>query len=257
MRVVEGRILLAGFHFERLFQGLRLLKFELPGGYTATKPKGEWGEELAAKLHAEILKLCEKNAHSRAARVRLVVFRGEGGLYDPRDHFPNYVIETWPLPSGSGGYNQNGLLIDVYPEGRKACDPLANLKSNNFLLYIMAALHAKEQRLNDCLVLNGHGRIADSTIANVFYVSKGKIYTPPLSEGCVAGVMRHWLLETLPGAGFEVREKETRPEDLEEAEELFLTNAIRGLNWVQSFRSAAYGQEIGRAVYEAAIKTIG
>ena len=131
--------------------------------------------------------------------MRLVVFRGAGGLYDPQDHFPNYIIETWPLPAGSGELNQNGLLIDVFPDGRKACDPYANLKSNNFLLYVLAALHAKNNLFNDCLVLNSRERIADSTIANLFFARGGKFFTPPLSEGCVAGVMRRLLIEAAAG----------------------------------------------------------
>jgi branched-chain amino acid aminotransferase len=188
--------------------------------------------------------------------VRVVVFRGSGGLYDTADHFPNYIIESWPLPAGSGDLNQNGLFIDVFPTGRKSCDRYSNIKTNNFLLYAQAALHAKDNGLNDCLVLNSHERIADSTIANLFYSKEGKIYTPPLSEGCVAGVMRRHLLERLPGAGFAVDERETSSEDLERAEEVFLTNAIRGVIWVQGFRNAKYGQALSRSVYDSVIKTL-
>ncbi len=203
-----------------------------------------------------MLGLCKKNGHSRLARVRLVVFRGSGGLYDAADHFPNYIIESWPLPAGSGHMNSNGLFIDIFPDGRKSCDPYSNIKTNNFLLYALAALHAKGNGLNDCLVLNSHDRVADSTIANLFYSRAGKIYTPPLSEGCVAGVMRRHLLERLPGAGFSVEERETSPEDLEGAEEVWLTNAIRGLNWVQGFRLAKYGHALGRSVYDSLIKPL-
>jgi branched-chain amino acid aminotransferase len=181
------------------------------------------------------------NGHPALARVRLVVFRGDGGLYDPVSLFPNYIIQSGALPPRSGELNENGLAIDVYPDGRKSCDSFANLKSNNYLLYVVAAFYARQHQLNDCLVLNSHDRIADSTIANLFYCKQGNIYTPPLTEGCVAGVMRRCLLETLPNAGFNVREKETTREDLEGAEEVFLTNALKGIKWVRSFGASTYG----------------
>jgi branched-chain amino acid aminotransferase len=237
-------MILAPYHFERLLNGALILRFELPAFFDA------------AKLESEALDLCRKNGHSQLARVRLVIFRGKGGLYDPEDHAPNYIIESWPLPPESGEFNQNGLVIDIFPDGRKSCDRLANLKSNNFLLYVLAALHAKENRLNDCLVLNSHERIADSTIANLFYCKGDRIFTPPLSEGCVAGITRRCLLEGLPRAGFKIEERETTPEDLENADEIFLTNAIRGVNWVQRFRESSYGYSLTRSVYDFLLKTL-
>jgi branched-chain amino acid aminotransferase len=221
-----------------------LLRFDLPAFFGSHQ------------LTDQVLALCKKNGHSRLARVRLVIFRGAGGLFDPADHFPNYIIESWSLPMGSGELNQNGLIIDIFPDGRKSCDPYSNIKSNNFLLYALAALHAKGNRFNDCLVLNSHGRIADSSIANLFYCKGGKIFTPPLSEGCVAGVMRRYLLERLPETGFSVEEKETSTEDLEGAEEIFLTNAIRGVNWVQGFRNSTYGHTLTHSVYDSVVKTL-
>ena len=229
IKVVAGRLLLEQYHFDRLLAGVQLLQFELSPFFTAEK------------LAAEVLALCKKNGHQALARVRLVVFRGDGGLYDPVNHFPHYIIQTWPLPPRSSELNENGLVIDVFPDGRKSCDSFANLKSNNYLLYVLAAIYARKHQLNDCLVLNNYGRIADSTIANLFYCKEGKIYTPPLREGGVAGVMRRYLLEFLPGAGFPVVEKETSREDLEDAEEVFLTNALKGIKWVRSFGAATYG----------------
>ena len=229
IKVADGRILLEKYHFERLLAGVRLLQFEQSPLFTAEK------------LAGQILELCEMNGHVALARVRLVVFRGNGGLYDPIDHFPNFIIQSWSLAPRSSELNEEGLVIDVFPHGRKSCDAYANLKSNNYLLYAMAALYARQNQLNDCLVLNSYDRIADSTIANLFYCKQGRIYTPPLTEGCVAGVMRRLLMETLPGAGLPVLEKETTREDLESAEEIFLTNALKGVKWVRSLGAATYG----------------
>src|SRR5262249_33824176 len=101
---------------------------------------------------------------------------------------------------------------------------------------------------DDCLVLNSRERIADSSIANLFYVKGETIYTPPLSEGCVAGGMRRWLMESLPGEGLRVAEKPVAPEDLILADEGFLTNAIRGVRWVGNFAGTTYGSRVVQTV---------
>ena len=239
IKVKKGRICLENYHFERLMAGVSLLQFEPASSFTP------------GRLAGQILELCEKNGHMVFARVRLVVFRGDGSLYDPVDPFPHYIIQSWPLAAGSDAINENGLALDVFPDGRKPCDPLANLKSNNYLLYVMAALYARKNRLNDCLVLNSRDRIADSTIANLFYCKDGKIYTPPLSEGCVAGVMRRYLADLLPTTSFTLHEKVTTAEDLQNAEGVFLTNAIRGIQWVGSFGRTTYSARTPQAVYES------
>jgi branched-chain amino acid aminotransferase len=228
MKVVQGRLLLERYHFERLLSGIRLLQFGPSPSFTPEK------------LVVQVRDLCKINGHQALARVRLVVFREDGDLYDAVSHSPQYVIQSFPLSPQSSQLNEQGLVIDVFPDGRKSCDVLANLKSNNYLLYALAALYARGHQLNDCLVLNSHDRIADSTIANLFYCSQGKIYTPPLTEGCVAGVMRRRLLKVLPNAGYSVQEKETTRDDLEGAEEVFLTNALKGIKWVRSFGTATY-----------------
>jgi len=229
MRVAEGRLYLGQYHFERLLAGAGLLQLA-PLPFLSPE-----------KLTEQVLELCNTNGHLALARVRLVLFRGDGSLYDPLDPFPQYIIQSWPLPPGSSELNEKGLALGLFPGGRKSCDALANLKSNNYLLYSQAALYARGQGLDDCLVLNSHERVADSTIANLFYCRQGMIYTPPLTEGGVAGVMRRTLLQTLPKAGFPVQEKATTREDLEAAEEVFLTNALRGIKWVRSFGTSTYG----------------
>lgn len=248
IRVAEDKIILGSYHFERLLAGSRLLGFELPSFFTAEN------------LERQILDLCKKNDQAGLAgnhrRVRLVVFRGDGGLYDPQDHLPNYVIQSWPIPGSAPELNQNGLAIGVFPDGRKSCDAFSNLKSNNYLIYVQAALYAQKHRWNDCLVLNSYGRIADSTIANLFYTREDQICTPPLPEGCVAGVMRRWILEKGREAGFDILEKTTTVEDLENAEEVFLTNSILGIRWVNSFGNKVYTMRMASLLYDACIKNL-
>ncbi len=214
IRVSNGRMPLWDLHRRRLFDGLKTLKFDIPRLFTPSR------------LEEEILKVCHKNSYHNA-RVRLSVFRGDGGLYDPENHQPRYVIETWPLPDHRPEFNVNGLQVGIYEGGRKSADALAGLKSASSLLYAMAALHAKEQHWNDAIVLNDKGRIADATIANIFWVKDNEIFTCPLSEGPVNGVMRKWIMQHT-----EVRETPLTIDELMSADEVFFTNAVRGIQWV-------------------------
>jgi branched-chain amino acid aminotransferase len=228
MKYVNGTIHLFHHHVKRLFGGLQFLQFQLPSYFTA--------DYLQKNIHA----LCQKNNHP-VARVRLSVFRGNGGLYDADNHFPHCVIQTWALPAKKFMLNENGLVLGLYPTARKSQDVFANLKSNNYLPYCMAALAAKQQKWNDALLLNGSGNICDTTIANLFIVKNELLFTPPLAEGCVAGVMRQFLLEQLPAKGYSVTEKPIATADIEQADELFVTNAIHGIRWVKQYEEKEYG----------------
>ncbi len=236
LKVYQGTVLFADLHFERLLASLHLLHFDIPTYFT---------KDFFVKA---ILDLCHKNNVAALARVRFAVFRSDGGLYDPVNNLPNYVIQSWELGKSVLELNETGLVVDVYPDVHKSCDKLSSIKSNNCLPYVMAAMYARQHRLNEAILLNQYGRVADSTIANVFVVHHKQIYTPPLTEGGVCGVMRKHLLQTeLP---FKITEKPLTIEDLETADEVFLTNAIYGLRWVGVFRDTSYGNATAAILHE-------
>ena len=243
MKVASKNILLETYHFERLFAGLRLLQFEVPKLLTREK------------LCKEVLLLAEKNHCGNLARIRLSVFRGNGGVYD-EERTPQYLIECWPLNESLNRLNENGLVIDIFPAARKSCDSFSHLKSANYLPYTMAAIYAKANKLNDCLVLNTDGNIADATIANVFLIKEGVVITPGPDQGCVNGVMRRHLLEKMKDAGYSIQENPVSVSTLEEADEVFLTNAISGIRWVKQFRDNVYSNNLTVEIYNRFIKTI-
>ena len=150
------------------------------------------------------------------------------------------------------------MIVDIYPDARKTCDILSNSKTNNYLPYVMAALHAKQNKLNDCFVLNQHDRICDATIANIFWIKDSVIYTPPLSEGCVAGVMRRFLMEKILNTGLThhsfsdggIMEATLDVHELESAQEVFLTNASYGIRWVKQFRNTTYTNTLTQIIYK-------
>jgi branched-chain amino acid aminotransferase len=144
--------------------------------------------------------------------------------------------------------NSTGLEIDVFPDAKISCDKFSSIKSNNCLPYVMAAMYAKQHRINEAILLNPYGRVADTTIANLFIVHHKQLITPPLSEGGICGVMRKHLMKMdLP---FSIIEKPLTIEDLENADEIFLTNAINGIRWVGMFRDSSYGNASAVIIHE-------
>lgn len=243
MKLKHNHLVFDNEHFARLWKGMTVLQFVVPKHFTPEK------------LQEEIIQLATKNQHEKA-RVRITVFRGNGGLYDTTDHSPNYIIETWPLPEANGELNSNGLDIGIYAAVKKSCDILSNLKTNNFLPYVMAALEAKKQKWNDAVILNSYGRICDSSIANVFLIKDEVIYTPALTEGCVAGVIRKYIITQLPSTGYSCVEKEITIEELLNADEIFLTNSIYNIRWVKSIADKTFGHSLSQKIYAGLEPTI-
>ncbi len=240
IRYANGKLCLADWHFERLFNGLNLLGFELPAYF---KP---------GYLSDQVSSLCKKNQH-KTARIRINVFKGNGGIYDG-DNSPNCIIQSWKLPEAEFQLNENGLVTGIYNDARKPQDVFSNLKSNNYLLYSMAALYAKKQLLNDAFLLNTSGAVCDATIANIFIVKNDVIYTPPLQAGCVAGIMRRFVMKEGPNHGFDVREKELSREELLAADEVFLTNAIKAIRWVHHCQDSVYTNKLTKAIFRELFK---
>jgi branched-chain amino acid aminotransferase len=229
-------------HLERLWTGLKKLHFELPALFTRQF------------LTDELTKLVNKKNHT-CARVRLTILRGNGGLYDAENHQPNFIIQTWELANDFGKLNSNGLQLCIYKDAFKPCDAFSNLKHNNFLPYVMGALHAKQVHCNDAVILNQYGRIADSTIANIFMLKNNIIYTPSLEEGCVAGTMRQFLLKNLPSSGHQVLEKQITEEELAAADEIFLSNAMTPVKWVAGLGRHSFSNEQVLSVYNKMAQT--
>lgn len=225
----DGQVLLADYHWERLFGGMQVLGFDVPKLFTP-----EW-------LEAEVLRTVQKNKLEQLCRIRLQVWPGSGGLYDATSRKPQFVIECFALDEAVAQLNEAGLSIGIAEGLQKSMDTLANLKSSNALFYAVAAQQAKANRWNDALVANTNGHLIESTIANLWWVQGDTIYTPPLADGCVAGVMRRHLLEVLPAKGYHVQEQHCTFETLAEADGVFLTNAIRGVKWVSVVGEQRYG----------------
>ncbi|HVG16457.1 MAG TPA: aminotransferase class IV [Chitinophagaceae bacterium] len=235
MKVFKGNVVLKQYHFDRLFFGLDLLKIK------------------ADDIHQnEILRrisdLCIRNACAESARVRLAVFRNETNA-------ASYIIEATPLNKEAKELNRDGWRIDLYPHARKSCDAFANLKSANYLPYVMADLYAKEHAFEECLLLNYDNNICDASKANIFLVVEGEVHTPALHQGCVNGVKRRFVIDELKNRGINVHQKEIKETDLLTANEVFLTNAINDIRWVQFYRNVEYRNDFVKSFYDEVFTT--
>jgi branched-chain amino acid aminotransferase len=236
IKVYRRTILHRASHFERLASSLELLQLSLP-----VSPE---------QLETEVLELCRRNQCLDSGRVRLSIYRSEEGP-------GGYAIEAVALPAENHQWNEQGWTIGLYPFARKSVDAFSNIKSANFLPYVMAARYAKEKSWDDCLVLNAEGRICDASKANIFVVRHKELYTPALDQGCVNGVQRRHVIEAGKCQGLVIHQSSLSEQDLLEADEVFLTNAIIGLRWVSQFRERQFSSTLSKEIYRLLFQPSG
>lgn len=237
LKMVKGEIPLFSLHAQRLQETMEHLQMQWPAHLDA------------AKLLQQIGQLAVLNGHQNNARIRLTFFRDSGGLYDEESSTPHWLIQSWNGPELRPHIQVNGLDIGIYPTARKSTDIFSALKTAQFLPYAMAARWARENQYNDAVVLNTHNRIADTTISNLFIVKNDQIFTPPISEGAINGVMRKYLIAQLQEANYPIMEQPLSRAALYEADEIFCTNVISGIRWVKQLENHTYSGVLAAKLY--------
>ena len=234
MRMSNGKLCFPEQHAERLCSGMKALKME----------GGALHDDYFLKQ--KTAELAKKNKFKDHVRFRLSVYREGDGLYTPDSNKSGYLLEATPLTEGGYALNKKGLIIDVYDEMTKPVNKLSNYKTTSSLLYVMAGLHKKQNGLDDAMILNQHGFLCESISSNVFVVYDKQIYTPALSEGCIAGVMRGVVMDLAKSNSISIIEAQINPEILKEAEEVFVTNAVGGIRWVMGYGKKRYFNEVSK-----------
>lgn len=232
IRVIDGHPINLQNHIFRLLEGMHVLSMQIPK---------EFGLPF---FEREIHTLLVKNGLHAGARVRLSVDRKSGGTYLPKDNGVDYFIEVEALPDNVFVLNEIGLKVDLYEEIKKQINVLSRFKTKNCLIYIMGRLRAQEKGFDDYLILNEKLGIIESTSSNLFIVSNGVLYTSGLDLGCLGGTMRMQIINLALKHNIKVYECNISPQNLLAADEVFFTNAIKGVVWVQSYRSKTYVNRI-------------
>jgi len=229
IRIINGRPCFLDNHLNRMKLGLQALDIS---------PGPDFDLD---RLEGELFALIKENDINQGGRARITVSRAPGGRYNPTtEEGVDYLIEAQSLERNHFALNEKGLVLDVYTDMRKQVNRLSCFKTLNCQLYIMASLKAKADHLDDVLITNDKDIIIESANSNIFIVSNGVLYTPPLDDGCLGGTMRMEIINTALRNDIKVYETSLRPQNLLVADELFLTNAIQGIRWVSSYRQKRY-----------------
>ena len=228
MRFTSDHVPFLSLHVQRLHAALEAHGIELDANLEEDALResiGVWSQTWGAH---------------RDVRIRLTACRAGGGAYTPETDAVTWVASATPMDTEGFSLPAKGLDVDIYQDMVKHPSPISKFKNIASTVYIQAARHAASRGWGDALVLNPEQRIIESSRSNLFVVSNGVLYTPSLDDGCVGGIMRSVLIRTAIDHGVKVYEAALTPQNLIQADELFLTNAVRGIEWVSSYKTKRY-----------------
>lgn len=203
MRVVNIQVESIDEHLDRLIDGLKILKLEHP-----FSKKG---------IKQVLYRVIKKNPMVGVARARVMVFEFGGTVH--------LVVMLLP-------YNptlKDVLKVGVIKTSRRASASHARVKSLDYSIFADAFAQAKADGYDEALLVNSKGYVFEASRANVFIFVDGALYTPPLSSGCLDGVVRRQVIKTARSLKILVVEKNLTPAMIKNAQHAFLTNSLAGL----------------------------
>lgn len=240
IKVVTGRILFWEDHYFRLMASMRIMRMEIPMNFTM--------EFLEEQIYST---LKSNNLSQTSTRVKLQIHRNEGGLYTPSTNDISFVISVKPLAIDFYLLNEDFYEVDLFKDYYVSPSLLSTLKTNNKALNVVGSIYAKENNLNNCLLLNTNKHVVEALNSNVFLVKDKTIKTAPLSDGCLKGVMRTQLINIIQALPeYELVEDSISPFEIQKADEMFITNVITGIQPVTKYRKKNYGNEVSKLLLQ-------
>ena len=244
IHVWRSNILFLEDHYFRLMSGMRILRMAIPMNFTM--------EFIESEIH----KTLEANpfAHQNY-RVRITVNRKAGGRYTPVNNDVDYLIVVEPLlVSNFENPSVSVALVDLFKDHYITPGLLSNVKSNNRLINILGGIYAKENGYNNCLLLNSDKQVVEALNGNVFLVKGTVIKTPPLTSGCIKGVMRKQVIDYISmSTDYTLEEAAVSPFELQKSDELFITNVIQGVVPVLKYRKQEFSQTVSKQLFEGVL----
>lgn len=241
MRAYRGCVVFLPEHLQRLSDGMRFLNMI-------------GNNELNIDSLRNLIKaLIDANQKPEHCRLRLTVFRNEGGFYTPSTNTVSYIIEVSELESNYK-LNTEGISFGVYSKILKPQNTLAQLKSANALLYVLAGNAAQQNNVKENIILNHESRVCEAVSSNVFLVKEKQIYTPALSEGCLPGTMRNIVMQLGEKLGYKLTESKIEVGAFEIVDEVFFTNAIQGIQWVLGYNKKRYFHKVSSELFQALLQ---
>lgn len=225
LKVVNGKVLFIEDHYFRLMASMRIIRMQIPMNFTLEN------------LEQYILELADMNSCSDSCRVRFTVYRNDGGFYLPTDRNVSFLISTTTLESKSYILKEEPYEVELFKDFYITKQLLSTIKSTNKLINTVGSIFADENGYQNCLLLNEEKNVVEALNGNLFMISGNRLVTPPLSEGCLNGIMRKQVLVLAKKTeGLEVFEEPISPFDLQKSDELFITNVIQGIQPITKYR---------------------
>lgn len=238
IKVSNGKILFWEDHYFRLMASMRIMRMAIPMNFTMEFLESQIKDTLEAN-HLE----------NGNARIKIIVHRNEGGLYLPKLNTISYAISTKPIDSATYNITEASYEVDLFKDYFVAPTLLSTLKTNNKAINVVGSIYANENDLNNCLLLNTDKNVVEALNGNLFLVKGTVIKTPPLSDGCLKGVMRTQILKFVEKMeGFELSESSISPFELQKADELFITNVITGVQPISKYRKKTFKKDVAKTL---------
>jgi branched-chain amino acid aminotransferase len=237
LRVVNGKIIFWEDHYLSLMSSMRILRMEIPMSFTM-----EFLEE-------QILKAVPTGAESNSARIRITVFRNKGGSYKPESNEVSYIIDADLLTNPYYFLNEDSYEVELFKDFTISKNMLSNLKTTNRILNVVGSVYAKENGYNNCLLLNDSKSVTEALNGNIFLVKNNVLKTPPLEDGCIKGIVRKKILDILNKIDtYECQEISISPFELQQADELFITNSVIGIQPITKYRKKTFVNKVAKDI---------
>lgn len=237
IKMLDNKVLFLEDHYFRLMASMRICRMEIPMNFTM-----EYFE-------SQILNLIQSLNNSNSYRVRFTVYRDSEGFYLPKSRNVQFIVTASSLDSNLYVFGKEHYEVELYKDFYVSKQLLSTLKTNNKMLQITGSIFAEENGYANCLVLNDEKNVVEALQSNIFMKTGNVVSTPPVSDGCLNGIMRKQILEILKKIeGIEVKETSISPFDLQKADELFLTNVISGIQPITKYRKKEYTTEFASDV---------
>jgi branched-chain amino acid aminotransferase len=218
---------------------MRIVRMEIPMSFTL-----EYLEE-------QILRLVDVLNINNSARVRFTVFRNEGGFYLPTDNSISYVIQATKLENIKYKILKSQFEVDLYKDFIVPKQLLSTLKTANKMTHIIASIFAKENQLDSSLLINEAKNVIEAANGNLFMLMGNSLITPPISEGCLNGIMRKQIMALAKQLdSVELIEAAISPFDLQKADELFITNVIIGIQPITKYRKKEFKSQLSNQLLD-------
>ena len=230
IKVINGKLVFWEEHYFRLMASMRMLRMKIPMNFTLEF------------LHDEILKTVLVNTKNNS-RVRLCITRKDGGFYTPTTNEIDYLIESHEIRFTT----KDNYKVDLFKDFYLYSGHLSTIKTNNKLIHTLASIFAKENDLDNCILLNERKVIVEATNATLFLIKGNTIKTPLLTEGCLKGIAREKVINIIESNNdYDIEETVISPFEIQKADEVFITNSIMGIQPITNYRKKTFSTDISK-----------